>query len=111
MAKTIILFPTAPPNAQDEIPVTAERWITTLSAAVCERQAQGYPQLLTGAAEIRDLAQRIGPIAGEFGVGSAVTLRAIAALLTLADPITLACTVALAGIPGTPAPRRKRGRR
>ncbi|HUG35667.1 MAG TPA: hypothetical protein VML54_01885, partial [Candidatus Limnocylindrales bacterium] len=70
------------------------------------------PRRMTTAPEIKALAQQIGPIAARFGIDSAVTARAVAALVTMCHPVVLACMLANApmGRDGVP-PRRKRGRR
>lgn len=92
-------------------PVVAEGWIACLEQAVLARREQLYAYPFKTADEVRDLAIRIGPLAGEHGLESPVTYRAVAALVTICHPVVLA--LMLAGVPtkAEARARQRRGRR
>jgi hypothetical protein len=95
MDSKIVLLPTATEKSrQAEDHVVAENWATALREALAARREQRYAYPLKTGPQARETAQRIGPLAGEYGLDSPVTYRAVAALVTMCHPIVLALMVA-----------------
>jgi hypothetical protein len=107
MDSKIVLLPTATEKSQQaEDRVVAENWATALREALAARREQRYAYPLKTGPQARETAQRIGPLAGEYGLDSPVTYRAVAALVTMCHPIVLALMVA--GIRTKAEMRRRR---
>jgi hypothetical protein len=107
MDSKIVLLPTAAEKSrQAEDRVVAENWASALREALAARREQRYAYPLKTGPQARETAQRIGPLAGEYGLDSPVTYRAVAALVTMCHPIVLALMVA--GIRTKAEMRRRR---
>ena len=94
------------PSPRNEREV-ARAWSAALRQAVALRAAQRYESRLLVGPGVRSVAIELCPlIAAPNGLESPVTLRAIATLVTLAHPVTLA--LMLAGVLDAPAGQREK---
>ena len=107
MGAKIVPLPTpAEKFKKEEDRLVAENWANALREALAARREQRYAYPLKTGPEARETAKRIGSLAGEYGLDSPVTYRAVAALVTMCHPIVLALMVA--GIRTKAEMRRRR---